>query len=130
MQPRELINRTTNLLATVLIGITGFAFAPEIFGESDWADKSDDILLFVLAVVAIFWYNKGKNRFQRTVMPVILTGLGLAIKIMAIAIEFHDADNVGDDIGGVIVFLISFIIVWWLYKKYDKGLVDGQTTNS
>jgi hypothetical protein len=123
MTQRELINRTTNLLGVAITAVAGFAFVPEIFLENDWGDKTDDILLFVLAVIAVVWYKKGRNAFERTVMPVVFTGLGLAIKIMAIAVEFHDKDAVGDDMGGLLVFILGTLLVWWVYKKNDKGLV-------
>ncbi|MDR3642677.1 MAG: hypothetical protein P4L74_03575 [Candidatus Doudnabacteria bacterium] len=125
MKASELVNRTNNLIATTIVALSGFAFLPEVFIEDDHADKLDDALLFILGLVAIYWYKKGQNRFQRTVMPVVLSGLALLIKIMGVVIEFHDKESLGDDLGGLILFLISFGFIWWLYNKNDKGLLDS-----
>lgn len=125
MQARELVNRTTNLLGTSLTAIAGFAFVPEIFLEQDRVDKIDDILLLIFGIAAIVWYKKAGNRFKRSIMPVVFTGLGLGAKILALLIEFRDKEAVGDDFGGLLVFLLSFIFLWYMYKKDNKGLVEG-----
>lgn len=124
MKAIELLNRTNNIIATTIVALAGFAFLPEVFIENDHADKIDDGLLFILGLIAIYWYKKGQNRFQRSVMPVVLVGLGLAIKILGAVIEFHDPESIGDDMGGLILFVIAFFLILWLYKKNDKGLVD------
>lgn len=125
MKPSELVNRATNLIGTTVTAIAGFAFASEIFLEKDFGDKGDDIALLLLAIVAVVWYKRGVNRFQRTVMPVAFTVLGLLIKVAAIVVEFNDKESVGDDFGGVLVFVLGSLLVWWLYKKNNRGLVDN-----
>jgi len=93
-------------------------------------DKVDDTLLLVLAIIAVVWYKKGTNRFQRTVMPVVFTFLGLLTKIGAVVVEFHDKESVGDDFGGLLVFILATVLVWWLYKRNDKGLTDSVPSQS
>ena len=75
MKLYESINRGFNLLAVSIIGLSGFAFMPEIFGEHDWDDKADDILLFLLGIAAIIWYRK--NKFKSSMAPVVFVALAL-----------------------------------------------------
>ncbi len=114
------------MLAVSIMGLSGFAFAPEIFLENDWMDKLDDISIFVLAVVAIIWYLSGNNKFMRSKMPVILVGLALLAKIGALIIEFKDKDAVGDDFGALILFVLATSLVIFQFLKTKKMLQGAE----
>lgn len=122
MQLNEAINRGKNLLATSIVALAGIAFLPETFLENDLSDKLDDGILFVLAVIAVVWYLVSGNRFKRSMISPILVTLAMLDKIMALAIEFKDKDAVGDDFGGLILFISATILVWWQYCKKDQVL--------
>lgn len=121
MTVQEAINRGNNLASTVVVAAAGIAFAPELFLEDEWRYKLDDSLLFILALVAVSWYRRGRNRFERTVMPVLFALAGVAIKLGAILLEMKDKEDVGDDFGGIILFVITFAIVWWLYSHRQSA---------
>lgn len=114
---QEALNRGFNLLAATIVALSGFAFLPEAFLEDDIADKVDDTLLFLLGLYAIAWYVRGRNRFVRSIQPVVFVVLALAIKMMGIAIEFADPESVGDDFGGLILFVLAVAVVIYQYKK-------------
>jgi hypothetical protein len=121
---QEYINRGLNLLGVSIVGLSGFAFAPEIFLEKDIDDKLDDIGLLVVGVLGIFWYLWGKNKYSRSVFPVLLVSLSLVIKVVALLVEFKDAEAVGDDFGAIILFVLSLILViyqYWLVRKLLKS---------
>jgi hypothetical protein len=122
MQLNDAINRGKNLLATSIVALSGVAFLPETFLENDLGDKMDDGILFILAVIAVVWYLASGNRFKRSMVPPILVTLAMLDKIMALVIEFKDKDAVGDDFGGLILFVIATILVWWQYCKKDEAL--------
>lgn len=122
MQINEAINRGKNLLATSVVALAGIAFLPEFFLESDLEDKIDDGLLFVLAIIAVAWYLISGNRFKRSMIPVILVCLACLDKIIGLVIEFKDKEAVGDDFGGVILFVAATILVIWQYLKQDSAL--------
>ena len=126
MKLTESINRGFNLLGTSIVALAGFAFTAEIFMESEWIDKADDIGLLVLAVVGIIWYLTRNNRYQRSIMPVVLVVLSLLVKIAAIMIEFKDPDDVGDDFGGLVLFILATILVVYQYRKTKKLLAEAQ----
>jgi len=120
MTVSEVWNRGNNLLAASIVALAGFAFAPESMLEPEIPFKIDEILLFWLGVGAIAWYLWGKHKFQHSIVPVIFVWVGFAIKIMAIVIEFKDKEDVGDDFGGVILFLLGSILITWLYIQGKK----------
>lgn len=122
MTVTEAWNRGNNLVATAIVALAGFAFSPESILEPEIPYKIDEILLFWLGVGAIGWYLWGKNKWKRSIVPVLIVWAGLAIKIMAIVIEFKDKEDVGDDFGAVILFVLATTLVTFLYLKGKKML--------
>ena len=122
MNLKQSINRSFNLLAAAIVGLSGFAFMAEIFLEHDWDDKIDDIILLALAIIIIVWYLRKDNRYNRSVLPVVLTGLALATKIMALIVEFSDPEAAGDDFGAVILFVLAFIFILYEFHATRKLL--------
>ena len=114
------INRSVNLLGVALIGLSGFAFAPEMLLENDAPDKIDDALMLIIGLAGIWWYRRARNRFARSFVPVLLPILALATKIGAIIVEFDDKDAVGDDFGALILFVLAIGLMWWLYARAPK----------
>jgi hypothetical protein len=65
--------------------------------------------------------SKG-NKYRRSLTPVIFSALALMIKIAAVAIEFHDAESVGDDFGAMILFILALGLCIYQYKTTKKLL--------
>jgi hypothetical protein len=111
MSISESINRGYNLLVTSIVSLAGLAFLPEAFLEKDIPDKVDDTLLFVIGMLGIWWYNRGDNRFKHSIVPVVL-----------VILAFDDAEAVGDDFGGLILFALAVGLAVYQYQKTKKLL--------
>lgn len=122
MTIQEAWNRGNNLIATTLIAFSAFAFSPEAFMEDKMLYKVDDTLLFLLGCGAIWWYRKGKNKFKRSLIPVLFISVGFVIKLGGLLVELKEKDDMDDDHAGVILFLLAIIFVWYLYKMTPKIL--------
>jgi hypothetical protein len=119
---KEAVNRTNNLIGVTVVALAGLAFLPEAFVEDEMMHKVDDILLFWLGIGAIVWYKMGKNRFSKSIAPILFTGAALVIKIFGMIIERADKEDLGDEFGGVILFILATVFVIYLYKKSEKML--------
>lgn len=117
MTAHELWNRGNNLVSIAIIAIGGLAFFPEVFAEDELLHKLDDGLLFILSLVSIIWYRKKNNRFSRSLTPVIFTLTALAVKFLAILIEIKDKEDIGDDFGGLILFVLAALLSVVLYRR-------------
>lgn len=117
MTPEHLWNRATNLVATTIVALAGFAFLPEFFLEDEIPHKVDDGLLFILGLVAIGWCTTGGNRLKRSIVPLVLTWLALIVKIGGLFLEFSDGQDAGDDFGGLILFVFAALFISWLYSR-------------
>ena len=82
MTVRDALNRGYNLLGTAIIAISGFAFFPEFFTEDELTHRLDEGVLFLLAISSIVWYLIGKNKFSRTIVPILFTTAALVMKLI------------------------------------------------
>ena len=120
MNIQESINRGFNLLAVSIVSLAGFAFLPETFVENDIPDKIDDILLFIIGIIAMIWYRKSNNRYIHSVLPVVFIIVSLAVKACGLIIEIDDPEAFGDDIGGLILFVLGTGLILKQYASIKK----------
>jgi uncharacterized membrane protein YadS len=113
---RDAINRGYNLFGAGIIVISGLSFFSDLPAEIDQpAHIVDEILLAVLALVAFIWYLSGRNKYSRTVWPIVFAVLGLAIKVLGLFLEFSDPEDRGDEFGALVLFVVLIITLVWQY---------------
>jgi hypothetical protein len=116
MTVREALNKGYNLIGTAIIAISGLAFFPEFFAEDEGAHKLDEGVLLLLAIGSIMWYLIGKNKFSRTIVPILFTAAALVVKIVTLFfLERGDAADLGDELGSIILFVITLGLLIWQY---------------
>ena len=120
MDISQSVNRSVNLVGASVAGLAGFAFAPEMIIEPESIDRVDDFLLLLIGIAAIVWYLRGANRYARSLMPIAFVALGLVVKIFAITVEIADPEDVGDDFGGLILFVLATALVAFLYSRAES----------
>lgn len=113
MTLKESINRGFNLMVTAGLLFGGGAFSAVAISpvENDWGDRLDDIGLLAIGVLCLVWYLAGRNRLKRSLVPVILAGLALAVQLLAIPLEHDDAAAFGDNYGGLVMLAPFFLFV-------------------
>jgi FtsH-binding integral membrane protein len=121
MTVRDAINRGYNLVGTAIVAITGFAFFAEFFTEDELTHKLDEGVLFLLALGSIAWYLIGKNKFSRTIVPILFTAAALIMKLLAFFVfEAGDAADLGDEFGAMILFVITLAFLIWQYVSIKR----------
>ena len=120
------INRGFNQLAAGVLGLAGLAFGSLIFEEADPIDKVDNVILVLVAIVAVGWYFMGNHRYERSATPIALAGAALAGQLVGIAIESADPAALGDDIGGMLLF-VPLLILLILVNSYDHQLLSRRS---
>jgi hypothetical protein len=110
-------------LHQVIVGATikALAFFPEFFTEDELAHKFDEGVLLLLAIGAITWYLVGKNKFSRTIVPILFTAAALVMKLIAFfLLEKGDAADLGDEFGVIILFVITLAFLIWQYVSIKR----------
>src|SRR5215472_3872418 len=132
MTLRESINRGYNLMVTTVLFFGGIAFGSGALSsaENDWGDRLDDIGLLAIGIACLMWYVIGRNRFQRSVAPVVFAGLALVVQALAILLERDDPSAFGDNFGGLfmlipfcIFVLVQFILTRRTLLAAERGTV-------
>lgn len=121
MTVRDALNRGYNLVGTAIIAISGLAFFPEFFTEDELTHRLDEGVLFLLAISSIVWYLLGKNKFSRTIVPILFTTAALVMKLIAFfLLEKGDAADLGDEFGAIILFVITLGFLVWQYVSIKR----------
>jgi uncharacterized membrane protein YGL010W len=111
MTLQNAINRGYNLLACTAMALAGLAFGTVVLEEADLLDKVDDIGFLVIGAVAVIWYLLGRNRFKRSVVPIVLSGTAIIVQIVGLVLEKDDPASFGDNIGGMWLFVPLFVVL-------------------
>ena len=121
MTVRDALNRGYNLLGTAIIAISGFAFFPEFFTEDELTHRLDEGVLFLLAISSIVWYLIGKNKFSRTIVPILFTTAALVMKLITFfLLEKGDAADLGDELSAIVLYVISLAFLIWQYVSIRR----------
>lgn len=111
MTTQNAINRGYNLLACTTLALAGLAFGTVVFEEADLLDKVDDIGFLVIGAIAVIWYLLGHNRFQRSLVPIVLSGIAIIVQVVGLVLEKDDPASFGDNIGGIWLFVPLFVVL-------------------
>ncbi len=123
MTAREAINRTVNLLGITVLGIESSLALFEVFNESEWNDRLDDLVVLALAATGIAWYLIGNHRYQRSPLLPILLALAWIFKMYGLFVIEHDDSNAaGPDYGLIITLLLGTVAVAWQYFRARRLL--------
>lgn len=120
MTIKEAINRGNNLLGVAIVALSGFAFFPDTFVESEFSGKLDELLMLLVGIIAIIWYKLGNNRFSRSVTPIVIVIASLVIKLIGIYLERGEVEDLGDEFGGAVLLTLATITLIWLHVRSKK----------
>ena len=132
MTLQNAINRGYNLLACTVLALAGLAFGSVVFGEADLLDKVDDIGFLVIGIVAVTWYLMGRNRFKRSVVPIVLSGLVIIIQVAGLVLEKDDPASFGDNIGGmwlVVPLFVVLVVQFYVNRRLLVASAEGMPTS-
>ncbi len=127
IKQREALNRGNNLLIVGLLAFLASGIFLEIFVENELLDKADDIFVTLCALVAVAWYLRGRNRYQRSWLPYVILALTFVAKVLAFINERDDPAAVGDEFGVIIPIAVMLVVsAVILYRTRDQAaLVDA-----
>ena len=119
----QALNRGYNLMLTAFLLLTGIAFTSGGIRENDLTDKLDDLGLLALGIILLVWYLMRENRLQRSLVPVLMVVLALFIQIYGLLNEISDKDAVGNDIGGMFIYVP--LVFFALYQYLRRPRVEA-----
>ena len=110
MSVSQMMVRGYNFFVVAFLAIVGGSLVTELYQESEWLFRIDELLIIAIAALAVAWYLVGQHRLTRSPVPMLLAVVALGAKVFGLILEIKDAADVGDDIG-IVQMLILFTIV-------------------
>jgi hypothetical protein len=121
MTVQQAVTRGYNLLVTTFVLLAGLAFfLGSIHEEAQLDDKVDDIGLFALGIVLLGWYLMKQNRFKLTWLVPFVVVLALGVQVYGLVHEIADTQAVGNDIGGITLFIPFTLLAIFQYVRTKK----------
>ena len=120
MTVEQALNRGYNLMLKTFILLTGLAFASGGIRENDLTDKLDDLGLLALGIILLVWYLLGENRYRRSIFPVVFILLTVPPQIWGLINEINDKEAVGNDIGGMFIYIPLALFTLYQYLRPPK----------
>lgn len=116
MTPEDLSNRSFNLMVTALLLIAGLGFGTAVFTEPEFNDKIDDLVVLASGLLILAWYLVGRNRFSRSIVPILFVVISLGGKLYSV-VERDDHATFPDDIPGIVIFAAILIFALYQYLR-------------
>jgi hypothetical protein len=110
--------RWLNLITAALVAVLAVDLLPDLVEETEWSHRADEIVIELLAAVAIVWYAAGRRRLTRSLTPLALAAAVEAVKVLAIPVEWADSADVQGDI---VLALIGVPVLTALALLYVRG---------
>ena len=130
MSVSQAMVRGYNFFVVAFLCILGGSLVTELFQESEWLFRIDELLIIAIAALAFVWYLVGQHQLRLSVIPLLLALAALAAKVLGLMLEIRDAADVGDDIG-IVQSLLLFAIVTigaYLLVRYQVQRQDAVET--
>jgi hypothetical protein len=120
MTVKDALNRGTNFFAVTGLTILATSIIHGLQISPELPDKLDEIAVGVLTLVGLGWYNWGRNRFRRSLMPFVLLIGAAAAKVAGMFITVGRFLPGGVDFA-IALFLLLFALVFlWQYLMLLK----------
>jgi hypothetical protein len=114
-------SRGFNLMLTAFALLTGLGFATIGYWENGLPAKLDDLALLALGTVLMIWYLIRNNRFQSSLVPVIVILLTVPVQVWGLLIEINDRGAVRNDIVGLYIYVpAAFFAVYWYLRRLSR----------
>ncbi len=120
--PDKLHRRLTNTISTAIAATAGLVYLPEVFTESPLGSL-DDIVVVLLALIAMGWYFYSNNRVKYSRIPILLVAGSFCSKSIGAILEWG-TDEVADNLVAVTALGIGLAIVTYLYLKKPLSSVS------
>ncbi len=129
MNTRDAINRGLNFFGIAVLSIDATLALFEIFNETEWIDRADDLIVTGLSILGIAWYLVGANRFKHNPLPLVCLALAWILKLVAVFVTEHDdANAVGPDIGLIVTLGLATFVFAFQYVRTRRLLSKGEST--
>jgi hypothetical protein len=119
---REALNRGINFFGVAALGLLATSLIHGLQLARNWSDRADDLALAAITLGVLGWYRAGRNRYRKSLVPLIGLLLGMAVKLAGIWLSYGSLVLAGADFGVAFYLLIAALIYAWQYYHLQKRI--------
>jgi hypothetical protein len=116
------VSRAYSLVITIFLFLIGLGMGLYALGEDEGVDRLDDFGLLAVGLIAVLCYLAGRYRFKRSVVPLGLTLLALAVQVLGVVLELGDRSAFGDNAVGMVLLVPLTLFALWQYFRRTTGI--------
>ena len=124
LSAKDFFVRGNNLAIITFICLIALGLVGELFIETEFIDKLDDMVIILIAVFAIIWFLSKANSYKVSYTPMVLAILVFLTKVAAFIIEFSDKDARGDEMG-LLLPLAVLVVLSIVFLAKSKKMTAG-----
>jgi hypothetical protein len=114
---REALNRGLNFFGVATLGLLSTSLIHGLQLAHSWRARAGDLALAAVTVGILVWYLTGRNRYRRTMVPLVGLVLGVVAKLAGIWLLYGRLVLAGADFGVAFYLLIGALIFAWQYYR-------------
>jgi hypothetical protein len=118
---REAINRGLNFFGVAALGLLATSLIHGLQLARSWSARADDLALAAITLGVLAWYQTGRNRYRRSLVPLMGLLSGVAVKLAGIWLLYGSLVLAGADFGVAFFLLIAALIYAWEYYHLREG---------
>jgi hypothetical protein len=112
---REALNRGLNFFGVATLALLATSIIHGLQIARTWTARSDDLGLAAVTISVLIWYRYGRNRYRRSIVPLVGLLLGVVAKLAGMMLAHGRVVLAGADFGIAFYLLVAALIYAWQY---------------
>jgi hypothetical protein len=114
---REALNRGLNFYGVATLTLLATSLIHSLQVAQSWRARAGDLALAAVTIGVLLWYWSGRNRYRRSIIPLIGLLLGVLAKLAGMWLAYGGLVLAGADFGVAFYLLIAALICGWQYFR-------------
>jgi hypothetical protein len=114
---REALNRGLNFFGVATLTLLAASTIHGFQIARTWSARAGDLGFLAVTIGVLLWYWHGRNRYRRSLVPLIGLFRGLLAKLTGIWLAYGRLVLAGADFGVAFYLLIAALIYAWQYFR-------------
>lgn len=118
-------------LNTINVGVLGFAALCSLMGlmlaGKNLFTKVDDMIIIATAIIMVVWYTYKSNKWKKSIVPLVGTGLTFVITLIFLIIEAGTASEFDELISLPALSILLIVSVYYYRVTSTDTIIDGNS---
>lgn len=118
-------------LNTINVGVLGFAALCSLMGlvlaGKNLFTKVDDMIIIATAIIMVVWYTYKSNKWNKSIVPLVGTGLTFVVTLIFLVIEAGTASEFDELVSLPALAILLIVSVYYYRVTSTDTIIDGNS---